>query len=371
VTLLWGYFLNKFEVNVEIVSKLILYIKTYRIYIIIQMSMMKHNNYCMGDMTWYYKNEKRNPLQDSLHYSNDDDFCVFNSKTEGKIRIRYDGICKKLYYNTCWLLDLPHQFVEKVLSYHDLAHVTSCKDNNYPFFYGTTLVGECKLFSNFLLGLQQKNILKTDHNCRMLNGHSDLKEKVDIRYPIQVNTNTGEDVLTKEFGGIYGDYVEDNTSKRDKSNYLRYSPKDNYKYIMDFLTWYIKNYILDNEKILDEWPEIGFKNNPSYKTMCNDIYQIKFCGNGIDGRAGRGQHFKDILLGGYIELSLQDKRFKVIDDRKRICIDKKWPCLLLDHTKHPSKPKLPLETSYGWGRVVPKIVEEYGLNYYNNKIPTW
>ena len=172
------------------------------------MKLLKHNNN-PNDQTWHKDIMKRNPCEDSLYYgtwSGPNNFHTFNSKTEGKVRIRYDGLKKKLYYNTCWLLDLPHQFIEKVLSYHDLAYFTG-EDNGHPYFYGTTIVGEYKLFSNFLLGLQQKNILKTDQNCRMLNGHSDLKEKVDIRYPIQINTNSGEDVLTKEFGEAYETYV--------------------------------------------------------------------------------------------------------------------------------------------------------------------
>ena len=327
---------------------------------------MKHNNYCMGDMTWYYKNEKKNPLQDSLNWQKDN-FQTFNSKTEGKVRIRYDGEQNRFYYNTSWLLDLPHQFIEKVLSYHDLAYVTG-KDNGSPYFYGTTIVGEYKLFSNFLLGLQQKNILKTDMNCRMLNGHSDLKESVNACFPIQVNTNTGEDVLTDEFGAVYQDYVTQRTSKRDKSSYLKYCPKDNCKYIMTFLIWYIKEHILDNQKIFNEYhflKDRGWDENDLL-----DIYHGKFSRETFDTRA---RHFKDILLGGYIELSLQDKQFKVIDDRKRISIDKKWPCLVLDLSKDYKKVKMPIETSCGWGRTVARghNICEYGLHYYNNNIPTW
>jgi len=232
----------------------------------------------------------------------------------------------------------------------DLEDKKYCR---YIKFKPTSCIGSYYLISGWLLGLQQMDIIKTQDNCSMLNGHSNMNEKVS--QDIVFNTNSdqmgmfdGED-LNDSRELKWEKFIRKNFSKKTKvDSYKKYTPKKSQELLKQYLLWYFKKVIMKyDKKVIMKYV---------------DFYKADFTSN-----------VKSILKNGTIKIwfykpELEFGRkfhiFEVIDPKtKRICINKNTPCLVLKD----NKVKLPIEISKGWGRFYKFSLygKLYGSNNYN------
>ena len=254
---------------------------------------------------------------------------------------------KNIWYENNRLLDLPDEVLKIIFGMLDMDFEIDLEDKKYCRyikFKPTSCIGSYYLISGWLLKLQHMNIIKTQDNCSMLNGHSNMNEKVS--QDIVFNTNSDQMDMDFRCELKWDKFIRKNFSKKTKvDSYKKYTPKKSQELLKQYLLWYFQNVIMKYDDKYD---------------YC-DFYKADFTSN-----VKSILHYGNIKIWFYkpeLEFGRKLYSFEVIDPTtKRICINSNTPCLVLEKG---NKIKLPIEISKGWGRnydIKPNS-KKYGSNF--------
>jgi hypothetical protein len=272
-----------------------------------------------------------------------------------------------------WFIELPYEVQKYIL---DLIGMEMFVHDERPYFRCCSYLGCMFKLCPIMKDWQSKNIIKTTHNASMLNGHVDLKERPN-KYCLTINTNTGEDVMKKEFGDLWVDFICD-SSKKKVDAYLRMSPKDNMKILLDWLKYYchrrsIFQHCMPFDFGMESWQDDTYEWPDCVDCgVCEWSYDIHKYGVALTFndwyKTNIDLVFKDLVEAmtlGYIWYWEEPDDFHMLEpvheafkknkkkywvmasDCKFLGVASDWPILHLE--KGNKKVKYPLSTSVGWG----------------------
>ena len=270
-------------------------------------------------------------------------------------------IVKNIKQELFWLAYLPPDCIKYIMDLNGLEY--GFDDNDKFMIRPNTLYGEWLMLSNVLIEMNENNLIKCNANCRMLNGHSNMKECCNPVI-IMLNNNGDTDLMGDYYGDRWYDFCD--REKRKKTDcYLRMSKKDNRKLLIKWLFYYCGcSHSITGDYCRTENTNNSWQSGSDINSEWDFIYQYHVLNNtklmtdvyeNIDDPTIVDRFARNVNLllhtGCVRRVDGSERKYCVVaKDRKRICVKKDWPVLMTYKTKMGSQEiKYPLSLSTGWG----------------------
>ncbi len=294
-----------------------------------------------------------------------------------------------------WLVDLPQECLDYIFG---LCGIDYSFKYGKPLFRMNTVVSEWRIISRVLLEMQENNLLKTQENATMLNGHTEMNETPQMK--LSINTNSGENDMKNYYGiDTWEDFIA-SENRRKSDCYLKMNNRDNTALLIKFIKFYINRFCMmsDYNRFLSDFNSVddtGFKyedisvfhhrdclkNHYEYKWdednfetlkpfITKQVLKYGNILNCVEGKKSIEEFCniaKTILNRGFVKPDshgndskfnkywmLGDKYKNKTNEYYGIGIHKDWPCLALEPSdikdkKGHRKVKLPIISTTGWG----------------------